>query len=197
MNTIYLEPTQVPQHLRKGYAGKQFQAEVCETVSIPMTAGLWDGGSRDPYYGIDLASGAEYELPWDKAAPWGSSRRDATVTLQPGKAIVCHVIFCGKDHGLRFYVHPSDAAKLLPAPSAELTPYERFVLTATAGLKSSYMGKDRYQMARDDYACRKSLAGQQYPTRDQWDAAKQSLIGKGLLNRAGAITVAGRNAAKA
>jgi len=31
-------------------------------------------------------------------------------------------------------------------------------------------------------------------SRADWDAAKQSLIGRGYLNKAGAITTAGRNA---
>ncbi len=34
----------------------------------------------------------------------------------------------------------------------------------------------------------------QIPTRDEWNAAKTTLISKGLLNKAGAVTPAGRNA---
>jgi hypothetical protein len=33
-----------------------------------------------------------------------------------------------------------------------------------------------------------------FPTREQWQAAKDSLISKGLLNKAGAVTPKGRNA---
>lgn len=191
MNTIYLEPAMVPAHLRGSYAGKMFKALVCESMTIPITAGLWDGGSRDKYYAIDFATGRQIELPGQMAAPWDTSRRDREITLQPGFAVVEHSIFCGKDMGLTFYVHPENAAKLLPAP-VELTPHEKIVLEATASLKSSYGGRDRYDMMRDQRD--RDTGG--FPSRHEWDVAKQSLISKGLLNKAGAITVAGRNANK-
>ena len=53
-------------------------------------------------------------------------------------------------------------------------------------------------MLRDD--CRHTYGGPmpckltEVPTRAQWDEAKAALIGRGLLNKAGAITVTGRNA---
>lgn len=194
MSTIYLEPNQVPAQLRGKYTGTKFQVEVCETMTIPMDAGLWSGGSRDSYYGIDLATGESAALPWGQSAPWSGERKEATVTLQPGKVVVCHSMFCGKDMGLRFFLHPSNAAALLPAPSAELTSHEKIVLSATRSYKSSYGGKDRYQMAQDE--TRYSDRAASFPSRDQWDAAKASLITKGLLNKAGAITVAGRNASR-
>ena len=62
--------------------------------------------------------------------------------------MVEHTIFCGKDHGLTFYVHPDSAAKLLPSESVELTPNQKLVLNATASLKSSYNGKDRYENSK-------------------------------------------------
>ncbi len=40
MSTIYLTPDQVPSHLRAGYAGKKLAARVCESMTIPMDAGL-------------------------------------------------------------------------------------------------------------------------------------------------------------
>ena len=194
MNTIYLDANMVPATLRRGYDGKKFKAHVCETMTIPMTAGLWDGGSRDKYSVIRLADGAEIEPINHNAAPWNRERRDVTVQLEPGIAVVEHSMFCGKDMGLTFYVHPSNAAQLLPRPSGELTPHEKLVLIATRSLKSSYAGRDRYDNAQGEYHCEKALAGAPYPSRAQWDEAKQSLIGKGLLNKAGAITTAGRNA---
>jgi hypothetical protein len=92
--------------------------------------------------------------------------------------------------GLTFHVHPADAAALLPAPAADLSAHEKLVLEATASLKSSYGGRDRYQMATDDLR----YARKPYPSRAEWDAAKAELIGRGYLNKAGVITVAGRNA---
>src|SRR5262245_11441810 len=196
MNTIHLDPAMVPAGLRGAYTGKTFKARVCEQMTIPMTAGLWDGGSRDTYRVVRLEDGATIEPVNHNDAPWNGERREVQIKLEPGIAVVEHTIFCGKDMGLTFYVHPDNAAKLLPAP-VELSAYEAIVLNATASYKSSYNGRDRYDMAKDDYLYRNlnSVAPNQlYPTRQEWDAAKQSLISRGLLNKAGAITNAGRNA---
>jgi hypothetical protein len=184
----------VPAQLRGAYTGKQFKAIVCTEMTIPADAGLWAGGSRDRYSAIDFASGRQVSFPGQQAAPWDDSRRERHIKLEPSFAVVEHTIFQGKDLGLTFYLHPDNATKLLP-PSHELSECEKLVLLYTATRKSSYMGKDRYAMAIDDarYGYGENR-NRRTPTREQWDAAKQSLIGKTLLNKAGAITPAGRNA---
>ena len=194
MNTIYLDPAMVPAAMRGSYKGKSFKVSVCTETVIPMDAGLWSGGSRDNYYGLDLSTGQTKSLPMSQQAPWGS-RREITVQLQPGFAVVNHSMFCGKDMGLTFYLHPENATKLLPAP-VELSEHEKIVLDATAGLKSSYQGKDRYQMCAENaaYSCLSRGESKPFMSRAEWEATKQSLIGKGMLNKAGAITVKGRNA---
>jgi hypothetical protein len=96
--------------------------------------------------------------------------------------------------GLTFYVHPDNAAKLLPAPGAELSAHESIVLQATCSYKSSYNGRDRYSMAHDDARWGKPGALESFPTREQWQQAKDSLIAKGLLAKNGAVTPKGRNA---
>jgi hypothetical protein len=189
MTTIYLDPNMVPANLRRGYDGKKFKARVCESMTIPITAGLWDGGSRDTYQIIRLEDGALLEPINHNAAPVNGERCEIKVKFEPGIAVIEHSITCGKDMGLTFYVHPDNATKLLPAPQAELTVFEKIVLCATASYKSSYGGMDRYEMARRD--CRNETL---FPTRDDWALAKQTLINLGLLNKAGAITPAGRNA---
>ena len=191
MNTIYLDPKMVPASLRGSYSGKAFKARVCETVTIPSYAGNWSGGSRDTYKAIDFETGNDVAVSDNVSAPW-DKRSDRTVTLSPRFCVVEHTIFCGKDLGLTFYVHPETAVKLLPAPAAELSETESLVLNATKSFKSSYGGKDRYQMAMDERRWAKDAPP--FPSREQWEAAKQSLISKGLLNKAGAITVNGRNA---
>lgn len=195
MNYIHLEPNMIPATLRGGYQGKKFKAVATETVTVPADAGLWSGGSCERYHGVNVNTGAAMAFPGQNSSPWNGSRRDVTVTLEPGFAVVRHSMFCGKDMGLTFYVHPSNAAALLPAPTAELSVYEKLVLRATASLKSSYNGQDRYSMMMSEYKSRDILNGETYPTRAQWDAAKALLIEKRLLNKAGAITPAGRNAA--
>jgi hypothetical protein len=191
MQTIHLEPSQVPTALRGAYDGRKFSAEVCESVVIPSTAGLWDGGSREFYKLVQLSDGQIIEFPGQDAAPW-DPRNERRIQIKPGYAVVCHSIFCGKDMGLHFYVHPQNATALLPV-KAELTHYEKLVLTATRSFKSSYMGRDRYQMALEDYPYSNAHTIT-FPTRAQWEQAKADLYGKGYLNKAGAITVKGRNA---
>jgi hypothetical protein len=175
-----------------------FKAIVTEKVTVPMTAGLWDGGTRETYRLVDLATGDEMPAS-DDFAPPDNSRKDREIVLKPGYAVIRHSVFCGKDTGLTFYVHPSNAAAMLPA-SVELPGFEKMVLEATCALKASYGGRDRYEMAKDNsrwehYRAEYGLAdGAAFPTRAQWDEAKASLIAKGLLNKAGAVTVKGRNA---
>lgn len=187
-NEIALEPKMVPAHLRGSYNGKSFSAIVTESVTVPSHAGLWDSGSRDTFDAVHLADGRKVAVSDNVSAPW-DDRKSRVIPLIPGIAVIEHSIFCGKDMGLRFYVHPNDAAAMLPSPAAPLTDIESMVLRATATLKSSYNGKDRYQMTTDDLR----YSGKPCPSRDQWNAAKDSLIAAGLLNAAGAITVKGRN----
>jgi len=189
VKTIHLEPALVPVNLRGAYKGKKFKAQVTEQVTIPADAGLWSGGSRDLYTLINFESGVQIEMPNQQAAPWSHTRRDQTIDLKPGFAVVKHSDFCGHDMGLTFYVHPDNAARLLPAP-VELSDHEKVLLSATCQYKASYGGRDRYEMARPYGG--DALA--YYPTREQWEQAKQSLIQKGLLDKRGAVTVAGRNA---
>lgn len=199
MREIHLDRNMIPAHLRRNYTGRQFAAIVTETTTIPALAGLWSGGTRDSYVIVRLADGAELPAPVHQGLhPDDKARRDTPIKLEPGIAVVRHTIFCGKDHGLTFYVHPADAAQLLPAPSAELTPHESIVLKATTTYKASYGGLSRYQLAKRDatgYANHVKVPdGATFPTPQEWETAKASLIAKGLLNKAGAITTAGRNA---
>lgn len=191
MTAIYLDPNMIPTALRGGYNGKKFKAVVTTEVTIPADAGLWSGGTRNTFQLIHLETGKAVQASDNMSSPWNEARKDQQITLQPGFAVVEHSLFCGKDMGLTFYVHPDNAAKLLPAPAAELSKHESIVLQATCSYKSSYNGRDRYQMARCDT---RVVDLGTFPTREQWDAAKQALIAKGLLNKAGAVTPAGRNA---
>lgn len=187
--TIYLEPPQVPAALKSGYTGKTFKAIVGVDVFIPADAGTWSGGSRDVYHALEINTGRQVSVTDTFSAPWDDSRKDKRIDLRPGFAIVRHTIFCGKDLGLTFFVHPDNAAQLLPEPSPELSDYARIVLNATARFKSSYNGMDRYDMAQRD-----ADKSKPFPTREQWNAAKADLIAGGFLTKAGAITPKGRNA---
>lgn len=155
----------------------------CETVTVPITAGLWSGGSRDLWFGVRLQDGAIMPLPGQDAAPWDNERRERTINIPHGFAMVLHSTFCGKDQGLEFHVNPADIAALLPAPSTlEISNAARVVLSMT----SQYIPK-----VRREYAARAGVNAAAY------DAGKAELISAGLMNGQGALTVKGRNAANA
>jgi len=194
--TIHLDPTMVPATLRGEYSGRQFRAQVSTQGYVPADAGLWSGGSCSHYTLIELSTGRAVAFPGQQSAPWDAGRKSLEFDLPRGFVVREHVVFCGKDLGLRFTVHPEDAAPLLPKP-VDLSHVERLVLMATVGFKSSYGGQDRYQMAQNAYApCWKAPDPNKpaFPTRQAWDAAKADLATRGLLDKRGAITVAGRNA---
>lgn len=181
MQATYLTPDQVPEHLRAGYTGAKFKASVAESVTIPLDAGLWSDGSRDLYHVVRLADGAEIDPFKQHLSPWARvGGKDQPVTLQPGFAVVLHSWFRGTDTGLTFYVHPSDAAKLLPAPAPDLTATDANVLDIVGGIISRY---------RPDEARRRGISAADYA------AALERLKGLGLLTKQGGITPAGRNAA--
>ena len=185
--TIYLEPNQVPAVLRGNYSGKRFSVHVVDSVTVPAHAGLWSGGNRDVWdvIGID---GNRFRLS-DGDAAWNGTQQEKKIALVSGMIVRRHSQGAYTD--MTFYIHPETAVKLLPPPAPELTPQEREVLRATKSYKSSYGGRDRYQMSQDDRRYDDKVPQM---TRAQWDEAKASLIAKNLLNKSGAITVAGRNA---
>ena len=178
---MHLEPAQVPHYLKQGYTGKRFQAEPDETVTIPSHAGLWDGGSRNTYSAIELATGRAAAVSDNMSAPWNADRQDKVIPLKSGFAIVKHVIFCGTDLGLTFYVYPSDISKLIPEQKTDdLSPIELKVLAIIRGLKSGYRA--------DEFRRQGISVG-------EVEAIKAKLTRLDYLNKAGAITISGTNRA--
>ena len=176
---MYIEANQVPNHLRLGYTGKKFQVEAVESVKIPSYAGLWDGGSRTTYTAIELATGNSVTASDNSSAPWDDTRKDRLFALRSGYAVVRHQISQGHDLGLTFYVHPSDIVKLIPEnKSADLTEQELKFLAVIRGIKSGY---------RNEYFARMGLK------QADIEALKDKFTSLGYLNKAGAITVAGKN----
>lgn len=170
-----------------GYGGRKFKVTASERVNIGGTS--WDGGSRDSYHVVRLSDGSRLPLPHFAPPQFGGPREDPVVTLEDDICVVRHSIFRGKDMGLTIFVHPRNLAPVLPSAGGGLTEDERAVLCGTKRFKSSYGGKDRRQMHNEElYACKHVRL-----TQDAWDAAKERLIAKGLLDKRGAITVEGRN----
>lgn len=190
---VYLDPKQVPANLRANYKGRHLEGVVCVQMSIPMDAGLWSGGSRDTYDVVRLEDGAAVSDPAHKTGPFpDSGRRERIVQLEPGFCVRRWSIARGKDRGLTFYLHPDNAAALLP-PAVDLSADEKIVLATTRNYKSSYNGRDRYDMASDDARYDRNRQSP-FMSRQVWNDTKAALISRGMLNKAGAITTKGLNA---
>lgn len=167
------------------YNGRKYGIEVTEKINVRNTS-YWDGGSRSYFKFIKLdGTDSTVTVPPQSAFDPQIQGADA-VPLQPGLACAEHIIFCGKDMGIRIHVHPENAPKLLPAPT-ELTEDELTVLKYTAHLKNSYGGETNIRYTRANRTTGITV--------ERWDAAKASLISKKLLMANGSITGEGRNAA--
>lgn len=93
------------------YRGRKFYMEVRETP-IDVRS-WWDGGSRDYFVFVNLATGAvSQQVPaqsgFDKPID-GADR----VSLPVGFACIRHSIFCGRESGLTIIVRPENAPRLL------------------------------------------------------------------------------------
>ena len=161
------------------YTGRKFQAFPVEEVKLSDTE--WSGGSRTTYAAVRLSDGAV--MPLTQAGQFMSAE-GRKIIMTPGIAIVGHVMFMGKDHGLYIYVHPQDIAPMLESHK-ELSWEHKVVLTATISLKSSYAGISNYR-----YIEAHRTTG---ITKDEWEKAKSELTSLGLLDARGAITVKGKN----
>jgi hypothetical protein len=164
------------------YNGRKFRLEIA-THPINVKS-YWDGGSRDYFVFVQLSTLRAVEMPAQSAYDVQIPGAHA-VTLPDGIACVEHSIFCGKDSGITIHLAPSNATPFLPAPS-DLSRWERIVLSATRSYKNSYNGVSDCRLMEAQ-----RVTG---ITRDAWTMASDALKTKGLLNKAGAITVSGRNA---
>ena len=171
-----------------GYTGRHHKLVTYESGATIGYRSYWDGGSRDTYAVVELATGRSIGLPSNH--PMFDPKTPETLPVAPGYVIVEHSIFCGKDHGLTYHVSSADTNRFqLPAPST-LTPDETTVLTYTRSFKSSYAGISNYR-------CVEARRDGKIACPEAWETAKAALIARKLLTAAGAITPAGRNAIEA
>lgn len=185
MQTIHLrrsDPT-VAELIRAAFPGL-----ACQKVEAIITDGVhfhgtnWDEGSRREYVIVRLADKKTFRI---EDAPFmeRSSLYEKTYSLPPGFVVVVHVTG-GYEH-IEIHTAADNVTRLLPAPT-ELTEDEEIVLVATRSLKPSYNGVSNYRL---DQARRYTGI-----TPERYESARASLIARKLLNKAGAITVEGRNA---
>lgn len=185
MDRVYLrrsDPT-VDQIIRAAFpsfTGLKVEAVVTDTVTFHSTQ--WDEGYKRDYVILRLADMKTFTVP---EAPFmvRSPDHENAFKIPDGFVVVVLV-----NWRLDYIEIHSPAANITPMLTQEiaLTEDERTVLIATRSRKSSYAGISNYRFIEAKRA--------RGITLDRWEKAKGDLIAKKLLNKAGAITVEGRNA---
>jgi hypothetical protein len=185
MKTIHLEKSQIPNQLRFG--GNQFKAVISDTISIYNHAGYWSGGSKTSFFVFRLSDNKQITLTDTYLHPGKTEAGYKKHMIMPGYIIVEHSYFCGKDHGYTFHVNPVNKNLFnIKENNRDITDFELIVLEYTSKLKNTYGGRTNIRFIEANID--KKI------TQDQWSIAKQSLITKKMLNKAGAIQPSGRNA---
>jgi len=163
------------------YRGKSFSL----STSIPSRLdSYWDGGSKDEFCFYHLDEHKSFSVASNH--PYFERHNPSHLEFLPPRILlVKHCYFCGKDMGITIYANESDITKMLPAP-ADVSENEKIVLKYTAHLKNTYGGETniRFREANREKGI----------TQDEWNAAQNSCIAKGLLRKNGSITPDGRNA---
>ena len=154
-----------------------------ETGPINMSS-YWDGGSRDYFAVVRLVDCKVVTIPQQSAYDRRINGLES-FEIPAGFVVVERSIFCGKDLGLTIHARP-DGSQFLPAESVQLSTIQAHVLIATKALKPSYAGIS-------DYRAHRLMEKFGYSREDIFQA-REELKRAGLLNKAGAITTAGRNA---
>lgn len=185
MTTTYLNPSADLKAVAwrlYGYRGNQFKVRVSESYHLEN---YWSEGSikkcqlikRDGFE--VLPPSARTKNPMDQAA-------HKTVQIPPGYFIVEHAISRSVDRGITFICNPADMDTFTLPPAQETTDDEMIVLVYTRSNKSSYNGISNYRFHE---------AKETGITLERWNAAKESLIARKLLQKNGVITPDGRNIA--
>ena len=163
------------------YTGRKIQ--ISDKVPTHYDS-YWCGGSRSCFAFYHLDQQQSFDLHSNHPAFEPNQPRD--LGQLPARCVVVeHIIFCGKDLGIRIFANKSDLVPFLPI-KADISTDERIVLKFTSGLKSSYAGIKDYRFYEAERETK--------ITSERWEIAKNTLKTKKLLNKAGAITPSGRNA---
>lgn len=211
--TIFVEASDesVKDILRAvGYTGRR-AISVTPVESIAISGTFWDEGSRSTYSAYSIVTGRLMPLPKYNPPQFGGPSQAPVVEIPSGIAVIRSSIFRGKSMPPNIFVRPEDFnARMLPGP-VELSDAEAEVLVYTKQRKSNYNGMNRQQMASNDLfrysqwrveRLMNDIMEADAPKAKKahaatWEAAKESLIARGLLLKSGAITATGRNAVAA
>jgi hypothetical protein len=159
------------------YEGRKFR--VLPSSRAPkFLDSYWDEGSIRYYALYNLQTGESVSVEI-RHPVFDAHKPRAVVTEYPEHIVLVeHDIIRGKDAGLTFYIHDTHLGRLLPSPKMELSEEEILVLY----LIRAYMSKYRLEEA-----ARVGISPREY------EAIKDMLMSKGLIDKRGAITVEGRN----
>lgn len=153
------------------YRGQKAQITTGETYS---PENYWSGGSKTYAVAYNLETGVVAQLSKATENPILGAAH-ITVNIPPGAAIVEHIIFQGKDLGIRIIVNPDNLAPFLPAPNT-LTERQLAILATTRSYVSWY---------------RKGVFARSGVTQGE----KDELQRLGYLTKQGGLTLTGKNAA--
>ena len=187
MTIIHLQPTReiiaITRAAFPKYNGRKYSLENSgRPVNIKS---YWDGGSRDYFAIVNLETKKILPIPQNGTMFDGGKIAHDGVVVPAGYVIVRHSIFMGKDSGITLYVDPVTAINFLPDP-VKINDNENIVLMCTVSYKNTYAGIKNYRFNR---------ASKEFGiSRATWDITSASLKTAKLINKAGAITTAGRNA---
>jgi hypothetical protein len=120
--TSYIEADNTAKRLAKAaypsYRGRKIKVQPISPEHTIDVRSYWDGGSRDYFAFVNLATGeVSSQVPAQSAYDRQIGGADR-VSLPRGIACVQHTIFCGKDLGLRLIVRADDLAPSLTEHSA-------------------------------------------------------------------------------
>lgn len=180
MATIYIDHPdpifrRVVQTAFPHYRGRRFRLEVVEPDRVMTLNSYWSDGYRDYFTFVRLADMKIAQVEQNGTMFDG---KDYHSRVPPGFALVRHS-YMGTSESMTVIITTDTAnPAMLPAPPIELTEDEQRVLEIIGMYTSEY---------RREYAVGAGI------TPARYEAAKSTLIEKRLLNRAGAITAAGRN----
>ena len=167
------------------YSGRTIKVDITDKPINTRSDSYWSGGSRTYRTFLELATFRSMPVPPQSAFDPRIEGSDS-VAMPLGYVCVEHTILCGDDLGITIIARPNDSQSMaLPAP-VTLANDERLVLQYTSRYQNTYAGitNRRYLEAHRDTSI----------TSSDWETAKAALIVGRFLNKAGAITNAGRNA---
>jgi len=181
---MYINTPEVRSIIARAFPAYNGRSISVQPFDGPMRLdSYWSGGSRDYWTAVSLVSGQTAPVP-ENGTPFTPAIGQLEA-LPENTVLVCWSRVGGGTDYVTVYVRPENLTKMLPAPVA-LTAHEAIVIEYTCHLKNTYGGRTniRFTEANEKTGI----------TAEQWDAAKASLIVGGFLNKAGAVTDAGRNA---